>query len=903
MATPRQARRAYNPDMSDNIRSDGTCMSISFSSATTFFAPALPITRPFLKKRSGEKVKSKKKCERKEQVTARRQPDRKRKLSMRNERRKHPANASYPVYSRPRFNRLTDIEDLNDSIIGVKLVHRVSVSPVVEVILGVLDKVENLASHGQQGFTLALFPLATLPHSPEDATAEVSACFANAWSNCESVDYGSRMEINFLCWLLIPSSCIGLERVGILSESDHIVRVIRTFWRYIQAMHILQSTYWLEPAGSCGVWGLDDHHSLPILFGSTRLGGHKYLCAKAIRDNEVIDELANDLSETTLALTGFSDTKLLSGGTRQCWTTFQVYVVSQDTIYSTLNHDASLLKIGYTGDKVIAGTIRTYEAEVLPVLRHFPFGSVLPYDGPPPPPETGNECTHGGHVREGWSDCCGIPTPSAFAAAQERTSLVEGNTIFHEPPEVVHRVPRSVILLKILGYLVAAQSFDEGADVQVIATNPIKKVGPEGFVMLNHSHLHICKRAVSIFTERVRSIQKQFLRVSCGCRNGLMVQIQDRSESRISASTGRKRGKTLSSADPKKASPAMALPPMQISALPASTAQRVASLKKFKEQLCVYAGFCDYKNSVVVSCHVANSELDAETVRRIAANPESVAHDCRLTVGWYDRSWGTQELLGGTMGSCMDIIVGSATGNYSRRKSYSPYPYLLHSGVANLDPDTGMDDFLDRVKAALDSVMKQLEDFVLSPHINIQERLNKQFCVLVVVFLVLRVVADTIGPPPCESSNPTWTTAAVLQFVSDQTKLANLIATPGASPDILFHELKKEDRANLEVLQWVSLLTEQSHLPHGRELSRVTISGLLQTSLFNFTSRGFVGRTTVSVPFPYPRHPYTSREDHDIRVLAVYHQISSIVLLKYSVAQLRIIRPLDTLRTIRRLPV
>ncbi|KAI5989965.1 hypothetical protein EDD15DRAFT_2198315 [Pisolithus albus] len=268
--------------------------------------------------------------------------------------------------------------------------------------------------------------------------------------------------------------------------------------------------------------------------------------------------------------------------------------------------------------------------------------------------------------------------------------------------------------------------------------------------------------------------------------------LRDRTESRILASTGRKRGKTLSSADPKKASPAMALPPMQMSALPASTTQCVASLKKFKEQLCVYAGFCDYENSVVVSCHVANSKLDAETVRRIAANPESVAHDCWLTVGW-----GTQELLGGTMGSCMDIIVGSATGNYSHQKSYSPYPYLLHSGVANLDLDTGMDDFLDRVKAALDSVMKQLEDFILSLHINIQERLNKQFCVLVVVFLVLRVVADTIGPPPCESSNPTWTTAAVLQFVSDQTKLANLIATPGASPDLLFHELKKEDRAKI----------------------------------------------------------------------------------------------------------
>jgi len=66
--------------------------------------------------------------------------------------------------------------------------------------------------------------------------------------------------------------------------------------------------------------------------------------------------------------------------------------------------------------------IKMYHAEVLgklPVMQHFLFGSILPYEGPPPPADAAQEDSHG-HVhaeKNGWGDCCGIPVPSAFGAA------------------------------------------------------------------------------------------------------------------------------------------------------------------------------------------------------------------------------------------------------------------------------------------------------------------------------------------------------------------------------------------------------------------------------------------------------------------------------------------------------
>ncbi|CAK7243067.1 MAG: Serine/threonine-protein phosphatase 2A activator 2 [Sporothrix thermara] len=276
------------------------------------------------------------------------------------------------------------------------------------------------------------------------AVAEAAVYLGQAFGNRARIDYGSGHELHFVVWLLC------LYQLGLVSRDDMPALVLCVFARYLDVMRLVQTTYYLEPAGSHGVWGLDDYQFLPFLFGASQLLHHRYITPRAVHQPLTLEQFGDDylylgqvrfVNSIKVASTGG---QLANGGSGSA--------AADNSLrwHSPMLDDISAAK---TWEKVEGGMRRMFVAEVLrklPVMQHFLFGSLVPaaqgmtpareehggeangdYDDDDDDDEDaivdGNDSVEvfqeGGvrhiHNPSGWGDCCGIRVPSSLGAAGE----------------------------------------------------------------------------------------------------------------------------------------------------------------------------------------------------------------------------------------------------------------------------------------------------------------------------------------------------------------------------------------------------------------------------------------------------------------------------------------------------
>ena len=71
----------------------------------------------------------------------------------------------------------------------------------------------------------------------------------------------------------IDANLVCLYKIGVICDSDLQALILRVFAFYLAVCRNLQQVYWLEPAGSHGVWSLDDYQMLVFYFGAAQLHG------------------------------------------------------------------------------------------------------------------------------------------------------------------------------------------------------------------------------------------------------------------------------------------------------------------------------------------------------------------------------------------------------------------------------------------------------------------------------------------------------------------------------------------------------------------------------------------------------------------------------------------------------
>ena len=120
-------------------------------------------------------------------------------------------------------------------------------------------------------------PISSAASSETTFLDEIKPYFLGSFGSAQRLDYGSGHELSFLAFLgciwkvggFLGSELIDSNR---LQDDQSRAVILGPMQDYFRLVRRLIKTYTLEPAGSHGVWGLDDHSFLPYIFGSAQYG-------------------------------------------------------------------------------------------------------------------------------------------------------------------------------------------------------------------------------------------------------------------------------------------------------------------------------------------------------------------------------------------------------------------------------------------------------------------------------------------------------------------------------------------------------------------------------------------------------------------------------------------------------
>lgn len=189
--------------------------------------------------------------------------------------------------------------------------------------------------------------------------AELAHYLVTSFGDERRIDYGTGHEASFFAIIF------ALAARGACPKADAPDMVLVVFSKYVRLMRRLQTVYVLEPAGSHGVWGLDDFHALPFLLGAAQLAGME-------------DEVPTGKVYHENIVREYADQYLYIDAIRQ------VMIAKRGAPFhetSPMLYDISAVP---TWQKTNAGLLKMYRAEVLgklPVIQHFLFGETIRWPG------------------------------------------------------------------------------------------------------------------------------------------------------------------------------------------------------------------------------------------------------------------------------------------------------------------------------------------------------------------------------------------------------------------------------------------------------------------------------------------------------------------------------------------